>query len=391
MLAISICEIYSSVVLYNASNGFFIGAMYSGVSCALVALFGLSTLIKWRYSMGFFVAFILLDAISFIIAIIGTALTSQTLMTLNAVSSCAYYKPRATSCLSGVTNLACVGMSSSFLDASDCASGTFSSSGSRFYYQNDVAAPSDACYCVFQSSLSQCATFSGIPYCPDMLYHYPDLIKMTFNFAWPLILLSAMLLCFRNPEALDIIDQRSHRPIQLPVGEVMILAEGSERPRDVIVTTAEWKPHFQLSTLSNANYPGNNVQEVQQASAVTLRQNVELGEEKKVDDVDYAPSIVGGSSSSRSSQQQSSTVNNYTNINTTDDNRGFLQRFFLTSTSLAAPRRTSPTTTAQQGGESQPDSMIVTDAVVIVDEDVIDDLEQQRVAHEIELADTRRR
>lgn len=282
-LGISLTDIYACSRLVRATEGEFIGSIYSGVICCVTSCIGLASLVQGPYQKNAFIVFLMANTASFIISIVGTALTSQAIILVNELGACSFYSGNSLSCDSTMQNLACVGDSSDFYFSGLCAVNkedvSPNDSGNYIFSQS----ASNYCYCSLSSEGSGCATFKGVNNCHDLFHSVPELLQTCFHFTYPLLVISAVLFCFRDPHSLMKDAEDSSAPIPVvnangvrisrtqlserrdrlvddcsssnsttegttsserdnESGLVLVVAANTRLPAGFVKTTAEWSP-----------------------------------------------------------------------------------------------------------------------------------------------------
>lgn len=209
MLALSIMQIISSAKLILKSEGLFMGGIYAGVPCALASFLGIFSIFDGHHKYWTFVCFVMVNALSFVVAIIATALISELSITLGNLSSCSYYdSPPANQCQTDVEDLSCFGDSSSYLFSAVCAI------DAQPQYQNlppyysgttySIPPSPGVCWCVMSSSVRECVNYYDVPDCSNLFSAYPRLLDDCFVFCFPLIVTTALLFCFRDPRVVNL-------------------------------------------------------------------------------------------------------------------------------------------------------------------------------------------
>lgn len=212
LLTLSIVEVIMSVRLLLKSEGLFIGGIYAGIPCAFSSLLGIFSLFDGDHKFLTFISFVLLNACSFIVAIVATALMSQLSISLGNLSSCSYYNsPPEYQCQYDVNDLSCVGDPNSYIYATNCAIEDQPQYQNLPPYANpssyDIAAAPGKCWCVSTSSLAECVSYTHVPHCSNLFSAYPVLLDDCFVFCFPLIIVTALLFCFRDPRVANLSPQ----------------------------------------------------------------------------------------------------------------------------------------------------------------------------------------
>lgn len=229
-LALGVLLLVASIRVTEITNGQFIGAIYTACIAIFAALLGFAVPFPWLKQPSVFTWFHMANFGTLICSVIGAAICNQTVIALDELSSCAYYALGESSCPLGDNDLACIGESSTFRYADNCAS-----------YGSSVTP--NTCYCTYFGAnfVYQCAYYHNIPSCEDLLYRYPGLIYICFGFAIGVLIVSVMLLLFfRSLQKFEV------HAVTLPAGEggngsivrtpeVMILAADSA-PVGVVAT-----------------------------------------------------------------------------------------------------------------------------------------------------------
>lgn len=185
------------------------GGIYAGIPCALASFLGIFSIFDGQHKYWTFVCFVMLNALSFIVAIIATALISQLSITLGNLSSCSYYdSPPENQCQPDVEDLSCFGDSSSYLFSAICAI------DAQPQYQNlppyysgttySIPPSPGVCWCVMRSSVRECINYHHVPNCSNLFSAYPHLLDNCFVFCFPLIVTTALLFCFRDPRVVNL-------------------------------------------------------------------------------------------------------------------------------------------------------------------------------------------
>lgn len=209
LFGLSTMETIASVHLLLGSEGLYVGGIYAGIPCAISSLLGLFALCDGDHKYWTFIACILLNAICFILSIVATALISQLSIQLGKLSSCAYYdSPPERQCQSDVSNLSCHGQSSSFYFSALCAveaQPQYHDLPSYYSTSSYNIVPSPGiCWCVESSLLNECVTYSQVPNCSYLFTRFPEYVDNCFVYACPLIALTGLLFCFRDPRIVNI-------------------------------------------------------------------------------------------------------------------------------------------------------------------------------------------
>jgi hypothetical protein len=203
MIILSIFEIIISIKIMKVSDNHFNGAIYSGCACLFSGFLGLLSMFSFSKQRFIFFSFVICNALSFIIAIIGTSLTSQYSIALKSLGGCAFYEPDSNGCGSGVNNLNCIGDDHADDFSENCALNAVNLNTATTNVVNFPKPDRSECYCVYSSLLSQCANIDGIPSCYDLLTTLPRLYTIAFAYVFPLIGFTALLFCYRTTQFLE--------------------------------------------------------------------------------------------------------------------------------------------------------------------------------------------
>lgn len=222
-LGVSIALIFEAVEVITITEGHFIGAVYAGCIGIVTSIVGLAVPVpwyQWNTTIGFFTFFHGANFGTLICAVVGAAITNQTIAALKDLNSCAYYSPGESTCTatSDVEDIACIGDSSSYRVAESCTKDS---------------PIENTCYCTFFNIKSyQCTIFAHIPSCHELMFRYPTLLNECLALIIVILVISILqMVFFRNLRLFKSSSRRRCSPIvqeveadSLPAVDVVAVA-----------------------------------------------------------------------------------------------------------------------------------------------------------------------